>query len=183
MAISIDGTGTITGVSVGGLPDGIVDSDTLAPNTAGRVIQVVHVVETAYTTGSTIMPIDNTIPQITEGTEFMSLAITPTSATNKLLITVNAVLAPSTSDWITGALFQDSSTDAIASWSAYQSEAGGTANCNFNHYMTAGTTSETTFKFRAGQGLAGTTYINGNSGGGFFNGTCASTMTITEIVA
>jgi len=30
MAIVINGSGTITGVSVGGLPDGSVDSDTLA---------------------------------------------------------------------------------------------------------------------------------------------------------
>ena len=30
MAITIDGDGTITGVSVGGLPDGIVDTDMLA---------------------------------------------------------------------------------------------------------------------------------------------------------
>ena len=30
MAITINGTGTITGVSVGGLPDGIVDTDMLA---------------------------------------------------------------------------------------------------------------------------------------------------------
>jgi hypothetical protein len=30
MAITINGTGTITGVSTGGLPDGIVDADTLA---------------------------------------------------------------------------------------------------------------------------------------------------------
>ena len=30
MPITIDGDGTITGVSVGGLPDGIVDTDMLA---------------------------------------------------------------------------------------------------------------------------------------------------------
>ena len=30
MAITINGDGTITGVSVGGLPDGIVDADMLA---------------------------------------------------------------------------------------------------------------------------------------------------------
>ena len=30
MAIAINGTGTVTGISVGGLPDGIVDTDTLA---------------------------------------------------------------------------------------------------------------------------------------------------------
>ena len=32
MAITIDGDGTITGVSVGGLPDGVVDADMLAAN-------------------------------------------------------------------------------------------------------------------------------------------------------
>tara|TARA_B100000287_G_C20358153_1_gene672643 strand:- start:36 stop:542 length:507 start_codon:yes stop_codon:yes gene_type:complete len=32
MPISIDGSGTLTGISVGGLPDGIVDADMLAAN-------------------------------------------------------------------------------------------------------------------------------------------------------
>ena len=32
MAIVINGSGTITGISVGGLPDGVVDSGTLATN-------------------------------------------------------------------------------------------------------------------------------------------------------
>ena len=40
MAITINGTGTLTGVSVGGLPDGIVDTDMLAANavTAAKAI-------------------------------------------------------------------------------------------------------------------------------------------------
>jgi len=32
MAITINGSGTVTGISVGGLPDGIVDADMLAAN-------------------------------------------------------------------------------------------------------------------------------------------------------
>ena len=32
MAITINGSGTITGIDVGGLPDGIVDTDMLAAN-------------------------------------------------------------------------------------------------------------------------------------------------------
>tara|TARA_R100001463_G_scaffold56023_2_gene107891 strand:- start:576 stop:1175 length:600 start_codon:yes stop_codon:yes gene_type:complete len=32
MSITINGNGTVTGISVGGLPDGIVDTDTLAAN-------------------------------------------------------------------------------------------------------------------------------------------------------
>ena len=51
MAISINGNGTITGISVGGLPDGIVDTDMIASNavtpakstiTPGKVLQIQH---------------------------------------------------------------------------------------------------------------------------------------------
>ena len=40
MAITINGTGTLTGVSVGGLPDGIVDADMLASNSVqtGKIV-------------------------------------------------------------------------------------------------------------------------------------------------
>ena len=36
MPIAINGSGTLTGVSVGGLPDGIVDADMMAAGVAGR---------------------------------------------------------------------------------------------------------------------------------------------------
>ena len=69
MTIEINGSGTITGVSVGGLPDGIVDTDMLATNAvssaklqstaiasgdlpAGSVLQMV-MVETASTSAPT----------------------------------------------------------------------------------------------------------------------------------
>ena len=49
MAITINGNGTLTGVSVGGLPDGIVDTDMIAAKAAtapklgnGSILQVVH---------------------------------------------------------------------------------------------------------------------------------------------
>jgi len=51
MAIQINGNGTITGISVGGLPDGIVDTDMIAANavttakstiTTGKVLQIQH---------------------------------------------------------------------------------------------------------------------------------------------
>ena len=55
MPIAIDGSGTLTGISVGGLPDGIVDTDMLAAKAAtaakigdGGVIQVVHALKTDF---------------------------------------------------------------------------------------------------------------------------------------
>jgi len=54
MAIAINGSGTITGVSVGGLPDGIVDTDMLAAAAvtapkrgSGSILQVVSTTKTA----------------------------------------------------------------------------------------------------------------------------------------
>ena len=54
MAITINGTGTITGISAGGLPDGIVDTDMLATDAVspakmgydGAILRVVNTVKT-----------------------------------------------------------------------------------------------------------------------------------------
>ena len=45
MPISINGSGTVTGISVGGLPDGIVDADMLASNS----VQTAKIVDDAVT--------------------------------------------------------------------------------------------------------------------------------------
>ena len=55
---------------------------------SGGVVQTVSTQTGAVATGSTVMPSDNSIPQITEGTQFLSRTITPTSATNILSIIV-----------------------------------------------------------------------------------------------
>ena len=53
MPIAINGSGTVTGISVGGLPDGIVDTDMIAANAvtapkrgAGAILQVKHTTKT-----------------------------------------------------------------------------------------------------------------------------------------
>ena len=95
MPVSINGSGAITGVSVGGLPDGIVDADTLATNSvttakiaskaatspklgSGAVIQVVQ--DTFNGIGS--FGINNTIyvPNAPSAT------LTPISASNKIFV-------------------------------------------------------------------------------------------------
>ena len=47
MAIAINGSGTVTGISVGGLPDGIVDAGTLASNSVEAAKIAANAVETA----------------------------------------------------------------------------------------------------------------------------------------
>ena len=85
-------------------------------NEAGMVRQVVNVMDGAVDTGTTQMVGDDSIPQNTEGDEYMTLAITPKSVTNKLKIEVVAVLSNSSAAThsMLVALFQDAGANAIA---------------------------------------------------------------------
>jgi hypothetical protein len=146
----------------------------------GKVLQVVTTQTGAFASGTTTVPIDNTIMQITEGDEYMSLAITPTSATSRLFIQVQALLSSSALGFITGSIFQDTTAGALATSLAMQTDAVRQPRVlPLNHNMVAGTTSATTFKFRAGLQISNTTYFNGTASQ-LWGGVGASSITITE---
>lgn len=148
----------------------------------GACVQIANFTTTAVATGTTTIPLDNTIPQNTEGTEFMTLAFTPKSASNKLKITVNS--CPTTNyasaTYVILALFQDSNANALATTFGVNPGTTNPANLTLVHYMTAGTTSATTFRVRIGTSTASTVTLNGQSGTGIFGGTCSSSITIEE---
>ena len=152
---------------------------------AGSVLQVKNFQTGTLATGTTTIPFDNTIPQITEGTQFLSLAITPISATSKLLIHVSLFFSSSVATYTTVALFQDSTANALAANAMYvdNTSATGPLAAPFNYFMTSGTTSSTTFTVRAGGSAASTTTLNGSSGAQIFGGVASSSITITEIAA
>ena len=148
---------------------------------SGTVLQVVNYQTGAFATGTTILPIDNTIPQNTEGNEYMSLAITPKSATSKLLIAVVVQGSVNIAEWASMALFQDATANALACGWNYLGTATAGIPLTLTHYMTSGTTSSTTFRVRIGTNGGNTFSINGQ-GAARFGGTLASSITITEVV-
>lgn len=149
---------------------------------SGKIVQIVNTQTGAVATGTTLTPIDDTIPQKTEGDEYMSLAITPTSATNKLKIDIVVVFHCVRQ--ITFHLHQDDNNDAIAVASRDRGATSDEPNTiAFTHYMVAGTTSATTFKLRAGLQASDTMTFNGYNGNRMWAGECASSITITEIEA
>ncbi len=149
---------------------------------ATKIIQIVNTQTDAVATGTTQIPNDDTIPQNTEGTQFMSLAITPTSATNKLKIDVVVNIANEENMDVIVALFQDDTANALAAVAQYTAYGNHPHVVNFTHYMTTGTTSTTIFKVRIGAGFGSwTTTFNGISGVGYLGGVCVSSITITEI--
>ena len=111
----------------------------------------------------------------------MTLAITPTNSSNKLVIEVRVNAATGTARNIFGAIFQDSTASALHCFGHYQSTATGHINIMTTFYMAAGTTSATTFKVRAGPHAAATVTFNGHGGARKFGGAYHSSITITEI--
>jgi len=148
----------------------------------GQTIQTVNTQTGAVATGSSQIPLDDSIPQNTEGFEVMSLSVTPTSAANNLLIQVVVNCAIDSALTPTIALFQDSTSNALACNTMFNGTNTVTPYV-FNHYMAAGTASSTTFKVRIGSSSATTMTFNGFSSARKFGGVLASSITITEIQA
>ena len=89
MAVTINGNGTITGISVGGLPDGIVDTDMIANNAVTDAKSTISggVVQTQQFQLSSPSAIEST--STTYVNTGLTDTITPTSASNKILVIVN----------------------------------------------------------------------------------------------
>ena len=144
----------------------------------GHIIQVVNQTSNTATTSTATIPYDNTIPQITEGFEILSVTITPKSANSKLFFNVlfNGYHSAENSAGFTLALFQSGVSNALSS------QIFTVTNNNFytrmmQHHMTAGTTSSTTFSVRGGA-PSGTLTTNS---GTYMGGSVNSYLTIMEI--
>ncbi len=113
MPIAINGSGTVTGISGGGLPDGIVDTDMLAAKAAttskignGGIIQVVSAqkTDTASFSGTSQF---HTVTGL-------QLDITPTSSSNKIFVCFNMNIGcNSTGAGIGGKIFRTSDSQNI----------------------------------------------------------------------
>lgn len=153
---------------------------------SGTIIQIKHT-QFGTTTGALTgnIPVDNTVPQNTEGNEITSLdtSITPTSTANWLVIEVVLQYYITTGSTCVVGLFQDSTANALATaWGTIGT--GMVMPVVLRHKMVAGTTSATTFKIRAGgdSSVGAHTYINGGAAGAYMGGTLVSSITITEVV-
>jgi len=147
-------------------------------NTSMVLSQRVFTSTGALVTCSTTMPNDNSIPINTEGTQVLSLSITPRSATSTLVIDFSSVatLAGGASGGPSTALFQDSNANALAA-RCIQATSYLSKEIIFRHIMVSGTTSSTTFYIRVGAN-SGTLYINGSTAGARLDGGVSNTILI-----
>lgn len=153
----------------------------------GHVIQVARNQDGEVATGTTLIPLDDTIPESDEGEEYMTQAITPTSTSNVLAIRhagyYDGVTTNST-ETIVAALFQDATVNALAvAVGGKDAAIGSICAVHLEHWMLAGTTSATTFKIRSGGIAAGTLTFNGVTSARIFGGVYASSLHVEEVMA
>jgi hypothetical protein len=150
----------------------------------GPAVQMVSTLTSAVATGTTQIPLDDTIPQNTEGDQYMTVAITPKYSTSILVVQIVVFCSVTgTNANAIAALFQDSTANSLAVGMNYQGTATAPTPIVFQHTMTSGTTSTTTFKLRAGPGGAQTLTFNGQTGSRLFGTTPKSSMIVTEYKA
>ena len=208
MAISINGNGTITGISVGGLPNGIVDTDMLATNAVssaklasgagGKILQVQSCTKTdTFSTSQDKGDITGT-DQNGSGA-IWCVKITPSATTSKIL--VQAMVTGTHTSHHGGVWLLRDSTDIAKS--TYANGQLATMKMGVNHGTSGGgehvfttypilfldspsSTSELTYKVQCGDGGEhGTTYINRADTQSNWMGSWkgVSTITVTEIAA
>jgi hypothetical protein len=149
----------------------------------GHILQRVRTAVGAVATGATTIPFDDTAPQATEGDQYMSLAITPSSAANVLAVEAQAWLTNSAAVTETAALWQDAQTPALVAVSQAVTTGGNVGLLALAHAVLATITAATTFKLRAGGSAAGTTTFNGTGGARRMGGLANSYMAADEVMA
>lgn len=148
-----------------------------------RMVQRDTATRTTVGTGTTLIPSDDTIPQITEGDEYLTLAFTPTNAASTLKVSASCTAAHT----VAGAslamcLFQDAVANALDVGWATVPVVSYCVPLDIDFEMVAGTTSTITFRIRLGADTAGTTTLNGASGTRRYGGASVLRITIEEIL-
>jgi len=165
------------------IEDGTVSPTHLHASSKSVVVQRVLSSTGAVATGTTITPSDDTVPTSSEGTEFMTANITPTSATNYLDISGVVHASASTSGRITVAVFVGASATPISVAGQAIANNNNIFAIPFRARVVAGSTSELTIRVRAGLHNAGTVTFNGEGGNRLYGGSLVSYIEISEIKA
>ena len=198
MPIAINGSGTVTGISVGGLPDGIVDADMLAANavTAGKLASGVggKILQQKFAkkTDTTSTSSNSTV----ETSSDFRTTITPISASSTILVQAFLAIGSNASDVAVFRLARNTASDfsgtttefltpSTYSPSNYQgnivfwNSAGYMATVPLVAYETSGNTTARTYS-PFWHVNAGTAYLNQYTSTTY---TMTSVMTVTEIAA
>jgi len=176
-----------TGSTPGQWPNAPFFGSLLGPGSkrTGDIVQVVSTLTSTGSSGSVTIPLDSTIPQITEGDQYLSLPISPTSEINILDIDAQGIASNGNTARMFLCLFYASVSNAMTC--AVNSGVGNDDPVIVHAKIAtvAGRASSITFSMRMGTNVAGTTRFNASSAGAapYFGGKENSYIIIKEIMA
>lgn len=130
----------------------------------------------------TVIPFDNTIPQNTEGKEYVSQVFTPTSATSLIRVRFSAMLHGNPAGYVTMALFKSGSADALIS-AGCDADGDQLSVVTLEHVIASPAAgAPITFSIRFGPSAGITAYINSINTGGVYGNAARSYLQIDEVV-
>lgn len=143
-----------------------------------KIAQVVIDTNDVASTKSTGFPSDDTIPQITEGDEILSKAITPQNASSIILIFFKTILIQS-SAFCLACLFNSGSSNAVLT-----ARAAASNSLTAIYSESAGSTDARTYSVRVGDSTGNNIIVNKAQVGGLdrFGATEKSRLIVMEIL-
>lgn len=132
----------------------------------------------AQTTTASI-PRDDTVPQNTEGTQMMNVAVTPSSSGSILRVRASTMIAGSAASDAQMALFRNSTADAFAAVSQRLVASGESYRFEVESDLWADAVTDTVISARLGVS-SGTLTLNGSGGSRLFGGTSRSLIEVIE---
>lgn len=134
--------------------------------------------------GGTVIPFDDTIPQVTEGSQILTLTFTPLTDTIEIETAVPISFATNDARG-TVAIFKDGAANAIAASMAFIANSylvGVPIVCKKRVTVTPSVSTVISVRVGPGSGT-GTMYVNGNSANRIYGGVLSAYLKVREVVA
>ncbi len=157
----------------------------------GCVIQSIYAQNADVFTTSTTIPVDNSIPQNTEGAELVTATITPRLITSRMRIRFRmmAGVASNGGGGEVAALFQDSTANALSA-TVFENANLGDPNEYYRikqivleYEHSPATVSAITYKIRVGPNNGSVLTVNGAASARIFGGVSQATLIVEELYA
>jgi hypothetical protein len=152
----------------------------------GKVAQVVTISSTDRGSTTTDTPFDNTIPQLSEMTEYsgLNVTITPINASSTIIVEFNVQVATSTIGSMALAIFKDANTSASVARSLTLFDTDWSFSQSIRLIESAGSTTARTYKFYFSRLTGtGTRFIGRtNSSATLFDSSSVNNVTVQEVL-
>jgi len=150
---------------------------------SGSIVKTVYTQSDTFATMTGAFPVDDTIPQVSEGTQILSATIAPSVAGNLIRVRLSLYGSVNSAVTITVAVFISGfGPDAQHAFGTTVPTANHTVNMNCEYTQLTSSTSPLTFTVRIGPS-SGTLSLNGLNGTRRYGGKAKCSLVLEEIRA